>query len=57
VVDELQLVKAMAERIASEPVRKRTVLTSWSALLNYCRTAMAFEEREQFRILSEVSDG
>jgi DNA repair protein RadC len=27
------------------------VLTSWSALLDYCRTAMAFEEREQFRIL------
>jgi DNA repair protein RadC len=51
VVIDLKLVRALAERIASEPVRKRTVLTSWSALLNYCRTAMAFEEREQFRIL------
>lgn len=51
VVIELHLAKALAERIASEPVRKRPVLTSWSALLNYCRTAMAFEEREQFRIL------
>ena len=30
---------------------KRTVLSSWSALLDYCRTAMAYEEREQFRIL------
>jgi DNA repair protein RadC len=51
VVDELKLIKAFAERIAGEAVRKRPVLSSWSALLDYCRTAMAFEEREQFRIL------
>ncbi len=51
VVDELKLIRAFAERTASEAVRKRTLLSSWSALLNYCRTAMAYEEREQFRIL------
>jgi DNA repair protein RadC len=51
VVMELKLLKAFAERIAGDAVRKRPVLTSWSALLKYCRTAMAFEEREQFRIL------
>jgi DNA repair protein RadC len=51
VVDELKLIRAFAERIAGEAVRKRTLLSSWSALLDYCRTAMAFEEREQFRIL------
>ena len=51
VVVELKLIKAFAERIAGDAVRKRPVLTSWSALLDYCRTAMAFEEREQFRIL------
>jgi DNA repair protein RadC len=50
-VDELKLIKAFAERMAGEAVRKRPVLTSWVALLDYCRTAMAFEEREQFRIL------
>jgi DNA repair protein RadC len=27
------------------------VLSSWTAVLDYCRTAMAFAEREQFRIL------
>ena len=43
--------QAFAERTAGEAVRKRPVLSSWSALLDYCRTAMAFEEREQFRIL------
>jgi DNA repair protein RadC len=51
VVDELKLIRAFAERTAGEAVRKRPVLSSWSALLEYCRTAMAFEEREQFRIL------
>jgi DNA repair protein RadC len=51
VITELKLIKAFAERIAGEAVRKRTVLTSWAALLDYCRTVMAFEEREEFRIL------
>ena len=51
VVDELKLIKAFAERIAGEAVLRRPVLSSWSALLDYCRTVMAFEEREQFRIL------
>jgi DNA repair protein RadC len=51
VVDELKLIKAFAERTAGEAVRKRPVLSSWAALLDYCRTMMAYEEREQFRIL------
>ena len=51
VVDELKLIKAFTEWTAGEAVRKRPVLSSWSALLDYCRAAMAFEEREQFRIL------
>jgi DNA repair protein RadC len=38
-------------RPAGEAVRKRPVLSSWSALIDYCRTVMAYEEREQFRIL------
>src|SRR5205814_9036920 len=46
-----KLIRAFAERTAGEAVRKRTVLSSWSALIDYCRTAMAYEEREQFRIL------
>jgi DNA repair protein RadC len=50
-VDELKLIRAFAERTAGEAVRKRPVLSSWSALLAYCRAAMAFEEREQFRII------
>ncbi len=32
-------------------LRDRPVLSSWSAVLDYCRAAMAFAEKEQFRIL------
>jgi DNA repair protein RadC len=27
------------------------VLSSWTAVLDYCRAAMAFADKEQFRIL------
>jgi len=32
-------------------VKKRPVLSSWSSVLDYCRTAQAFADREQFRVL------
>jgi DNA repair protein RadC len=32
-------------------VAKRPVLGSWLQVIDYCRMAMAFEPREQFRIL------
>ena len=50
-VTDLKLFRAIAERMGQDAVRKRPVLSSWNALLDYCRTAMAYEEREQFRIL------
>ena len=50
-VTELKLVQAAAERIARGAVQKRPVLASWSAVIEYCRTTMAFAEKEQFRIL------
>jgi DNA repair protein RadC len=27
------------------------VLSSWGSVLDYCRTAMAFADKEQFRVL------
>jgi DNA repair protein RadC len=32
-------------------VKKRPILSSWSSVLDYCRTAQAFADREQFRVL------
>ncbi len=48
---ELRLVHATAVRIGRGRVARRPVLSSWSALIDYCRTAMAYAEREQFRLL------
>jgi DNA repair protein RadC len=50
-ITELKIVQAAASRLAKGAVQKRTVLSSWSAVLDYCRTAMAFSEKEQFRVL------
>jgi DNA repair protein RadC len=32
-------------------VRARPVLSSWNEVLDYCRAAMAFAEKEHFRVL------
>ena len=50
-VTELKIVQAAASRLARGQVKGRPVLSSWSAVLDYCRTAMAFAEKEQFRVL------
>jgi DNA repair protein RadC len=51
VVTDLKIIEAAARRLAKGAVAKRPVLSSWSAVLDYCRTAMAFAEKEQFRLL------
>lgn len=48
---ELKLMHEAALRIGREPVKKRTVISSWSALLAYVKVALAHESREQFRVL------
>jgi DNA repair protein RadC len=50
-VTEFKIVHAAAQRLAKGQLRKRPVLSSWSAVLDYCRTAMAFSEKEEFRLL------
>jgi DNA repair protein RadC len=50
-ITELKVVQAAAERLARDQVKGRPVLSSWSALIDYCRSAMAFADKEQFRIL------
>jgi DNA repair protein RadC len=47
----LKIVQAAAVRLARGEAKKRAVLSSWSSVLDYCRTAMAFAEKEQFRLL------
>ncbi len=48
---DLKLLHEATLRLARESVGKRTVISSWSALLGYVRVALANEAREQFRVL------
>ncbi|MGB0906039.1 MAG: RadC family protein [Maricaulaceae bacterium] len=48
---DLKLLKAAASKLGQESLLGREVLSSWSALLEYCRTEMQFENKEQFRVL------
>jgi DNA repair protein RadC len=51
VATDLKIVAAAARRLTRGAVAKRPVLSSWNAVLDHCRTAMAFADREQFRLL------
>ena len=50
-VTELKLIAAAAGRIAKGQLQQRTLLSSWADVIGYCRTSMAFADKEQFRIL------
>ncbi len=51
VATELKLIRAAAERFSREDVIGRSVMSSWDAVVDHCRRTMAFEQKEQFRIL------
>lgn len=51
IVTEFKIVEAAAHRLAKGQVKRRPVLSSWSAVIDYCRASMAFSEREHVRVL------
>jgi DNA repair protein RadC len=51
VIAELKVIEAAAKRMARTTLEKRTVLSSWSTVVDYCRTAMAFADTEALRVL------
>ncbi len=51
VICELKIIEAAAHRLARSRVMQRHVVTSWDALIDYCHTAMAHRDIEQFRVL------
>ena len=51
VITELKVMEAAAQSLARARVMRRNVLTSWSQLMEYCKTAMAHRSTEQFRVL------
>jgi DNA repair protein RadC len=50
-ITEIKVVEAASQRMARGAVKKRTVLSSWSSVLDYCRAAQGFADKEQLRIL------
>lgn len=48
---ELKIVEAITKRSARSTVMERELLGSWSQVIAYCTAAMAYETREQFRVL------
>jgi DNA repair protein RadC len=50
-IAEFKIVEAAAQRFAKGAVKKRLPMGSWSEVIDYCRTSMAFEGRELFRVL------
>jgi len=48
---ELKIIEAAAKRLAKSAIEKRPSLASFAAVVDYCRTAMAFLDHEEFRVL------
>jgi DNA repair protein RadC len=51
VAADLKIIEAAARRMLKGEVRKRTPLSSWASVIDYCRAAMAFKDVEEFRVL------
>jgi len=50
-ITEIKLIAAAAQRIAKGQLQRRTLLSSWHEVIDYCRTSMAFADKEQLRLL------
>jgi DNA repair protein RadC len=48
---DIRAIAEAARRMTKGEIARRPVLNSWTQVIDYCRAAMAFEPREQFRIL------
>jgi DNA repair protein RadC len=50
-ITDLKIVQAAANEFLRSGLRQKPVLSSWSAVLDYCRTAMAYADKEELRVL------
>ena len=50
-VHQLKLIAAAASRVAKGEIKRSVALSSWNDVIDYCRTGMAFADKEQFRLL------
>jgi len=50
-INQLKLIAAAASRVTKGEVNGRNALSSWNEVIDYCRSSMAFADKEQFRLL------
>jgi DNA repair protein RadC len=50
-ITQAKLIAAAAQRISKGQLMRRALLSSWDDVIDYCRTSMAFADKEQFCIL------
>lgn len=50
-ITELKIIEAAAQCLARASIEKRSSMSSFSAVVDYCRTTMAYRDREEFRVL------
>src|SRR5712672_397950 len=48
---QIKLLAAAAHRLAKGEIKRSIALSSWNDVIDYCRTGMAFADKEQFRLL------
>jgi len=48
---DLKIIQAAGSRMGKENLLDKPILSSWTALMEYCRAEMQFEAKEQFRVL------
>ena len=48
---DIKIVEAAARQLTRGEIGKRTVLSSWTAVLDHCCASMAFAREEEFRVL------
>ena len=50
-INQIKLLAAAASRVAKGEIKRSVALSSWNDVIDYCRTGMAFADKEQFRLL------
>jgi DNA repair protein RadC len=50
-INQLKLLAAASSRAAKREIERKIALSSWSDVIDYCRSSMAFADKEQFRLL------
>ena len=50
-VHQIKLLAAAASRVAKGEIKRSIALSSWNDVIGYCRSSMAFADKEQFRLL------